>query len=735
MSAADGAVSGVSVIPAPAGVLQAEGEFRVSAGTRVVVVSGGAEAERTARYFAQLVSGKPTGISLRVFGGNDTPTERAIVFRFDRADAIGPERYTLDVSPNGATVAASDARGLFYGAITLWQLITAQHTTAGTVRLPAVRIEDGPQFKWRGLMLDVSRHYTSPELIKQMLDWMAIHKLNTFHWHLTDDQGWRLEIKKYPKLTSVGAWRVPAGAGPAADIDPSTGKPRLYGGYYTQEQVRDIVRYAAARYITVVPEIEMPGHAQAAIAAYPQLGTEGPAPTVSSDWGVHTYLFNVDEATFGFLEDVLTEVMALFPGPYIHIGGDEAVKDRWHASPRVQQRMRELGVANEAALQGYFTHRMEKFLSAHHRKLIGWDEILEGGLPASATVMSWRGVDGAFEAVKQGHDVVMAPVPDLYLDYLQGDAPDEPPGRPRYVTLSDMYQFSVLPAAITGEGARHVLGAQVNVWTEHMRTPARVQHAVFPRLAAFSEVVWSAADRRNWDDFLRRLPDQFARYRALGIDYAESAFEVRLTVAAAAPGKARIALSNQASAGDIRYTLDGKKPTRESARYEGPLDLTLPAQITAATFIEGQGMSDTPTRTVDRTSLLRRNDDELKRCANKVPLRLEDDAPTHGARAVFTVDILDPCWVWEQADLSRLTGLAVSVGQVPFNFQVGEDVKKVPLYPPYNGRGRAGGARGFLRWRTHRRAAAGPGNSEQRGNAPAEGCRDAAGARRGHRAP
>ncbi len=304
----------------------------------------------------------------------------------------------------------------------------------------------------------------------------------------------------------------------------------LYGGFYTQDEVRDIVRYAAERFITVVPEIEMPGHAQAAIAAYPQLGTEGAKPPVSSDWGVHDYLYNVDDSTFAFLEDVLTEVMHLFPGQYIHVGGDEAAKKRWQASPRIQQRMRELGVKNEAALQGYFTHRIEAFLRTHGRKLIGWDEILEGSLPAAATVMSWRGEAGAVEAAQGGHDVVMAPSPALYLDYLQSSAADEPPGRPRYATLEDMYRFKVLPDAITGDAARHVLGAQINAWTEHMRTFERREHAIFPRIAAFAEVVWSPPELVNWPGFIARLPAQFSRYEKAGIAYADSAYAVQIAV-------------------------------------------------------------------------------------------------------------------------------------------------------------------------------------------------------------
>jgi hexosaminidase len=364
--------------------------------------------------------------------------------------------------------------------------------------------------------------------------------------------------------------------------------------------------------------------------------------------------------------------------------------------------MRELGVPNEAALQGYFTHRMEQFLSSKGRKLIGWDEILEGGLPAAATVMSWRGTEGGIEAVKQGHDVVMSPAPSLYLDYLQSDLGDEPPGRPTYVTLQDMYAFKVLPDAITGEGAKHLLGAQINAWTEHMRTPERVQHATFPRMAAFAEAVWSAPahvapvseaapdsassaaleraplapSSGGWQEFVLRLPAQFARYRKLGIAYADSAFAVSIS------GTTPVALTNQVNTGEIRYTLNGAEPNSKSALYTTPLSIPPHATVSAATFINGQRVSAPRSRIFDRRSALHRTDEELKSCFNKLVLRLEDDAPVKGDRAVFNIDILDPCWVWEKADLSQATAIAARVGQVPFNFQVGDAVNTIPLVPP-----------------------------------------------------
>jgi hexosaminidase len=662
-----------SVIPAPASVTRSAGSLTITTRTPVVAAEG--EAKRVAQDFADLVS-RTRGLALQVRAG-PAGEGSAIAFALDIQAPAG-EGYDLDIAASGVTVRAQEPRGLFYGAVTLWSLLTAEPgaRTSATATLPAVRIQDTPRFAWRGFMLDSARHYQSPAFIKQMLDWMALHKLNTFHWHLTDDQGWRLQIRKYPRLTDVGAWRVPAGAAAAADIDPKTGKPRMYGGFYTQDEVRDIVAHAASRFITVVPEIEMPGHAQAPIAAYPALGTDAQAPPVSSDWGIHTYLYNVDETTFGFLEDVLKEVMALFPSRYIHVAGDEAVKDRWRASPAVQRRMRELGVPNEAALQSYFTQRMERFLSSHGRRLIGWDEILEGGgLPASATVMSWRGTAGGIEAANSGHDVVMSPAPTMYLDHLQSDLPDEPPGRPTYITLRDMYSFNVLPEEIEGDAARHVIGAQINAWTEHMRTPERVEHATFPRMAAFAETVW-APTHSTWQTFLARMPAQLARYQKLGIHYADSLFAVKLT------GTTQIELSNQATTGDIRYTLNGANPTSASTLYTKPFSVPQGTTITAAVFINDQRVSTPRSRTFDRASALTRTDTDLKSCSNKLVLRLEDDAPLEGNRALFNVDILDPCWTWEKADLTRITGISASIGQIPFNFQVADAVKQIPLVPP-----------------------------------------------------
>jgi hexosaminidase len=513
----------IDVIPAPARVSAAEGAFTLLAGTPLVLPRDAAAAQ-SAQFFVELLRASRAGWLQVVREERASRPVHAIEFVLERQPRAGsPEGYRIDISPRQVRVAAGDARGLFYGAVTLWQLCTAA-PQASTVTLPALHIVDAPRFRWRGLMLDSARHFQSPEFVMRYIDWMALHKLNVLGWHLTDDQGWRIEIRKYPRLTELGAWRLPAGRAAQRDIDPATGRARLYGGFYTQEQVRRIVAYAAARNVTIVPEIDMPGHASAAIVAYPRLGvTDQPPPQVPADWGVYPNLFNVEETTFAFLEDALTELMELFPSQYIHVGGDEAVKDQWKASPRIQARMRELGVPSEEALQGYFTHRLGEFLRAHGRRLIGWDEILEGGVPADAAVMSWRGVQGAITAAAAGHDVVLSPDPLLYLDNRQGPSASEPPGRGTIETLADIYRFDPLPGPLAA-ALPHVLGIQANLWTEHVRTEERAAYMTWPRAAALAELGWSPAARLDYTDFVSRLPAEFARLRALGVNYSDDVF-------------------------------------------------------------------------------------------------------------------------------------------------------------------------------------------------------------------
>jgi hexosaminidase len=495
-----------SVIPRPASVSYREGHFAVRDGT-VIFTTGDTESRRIAAYFAELLRtshGMTLPVRVHEKGAPAAAEAHGIVLRLDpQAPGTSAGSYQVEVSAERVRISAREPQGLFYGAVTLWQLCSAP-AAHGKIELAATLITDTPRFRWRGLMLDSARHFQSPEFILRYLDWMALHKLNVLGWHLTDDQGWRLAIRKYPRLTEVGAWRVPAGAAALRDIDPATGHARLYGGFYTQEDVRRIVAHARERYINIVPEIDMPGHATAAIVAYPRLGvTEHPPTAVPEEWGIFPNLYNVEESTFSFLEDVLAEVIELFPGEFVHVGGDEAAKDQWKASPRVQARMRELGVATEEALQGYFTQRMGKYLEAHGRRLIGWDEILEGGVPAGAAVMSWRGEDGAIAAAASGHDAVLSPAPTLYLDFRQATGPGEPPGRGEVVSLERVYRFDPLPGPLAA-AAGHVLGVQANLWTEHVRTEEWAAYMTWPRAAALAEIGWSPAGQRDFADFERR---------------------------------------------------------------------------------------------------------------------------------------------------------------------------------------------------------------------------------------
>jgi hexosaminidase len=680
----------LSLIPQPYSLHLATEFFELREATTLSAISPDSDAQLPARYFVDLMQ-RTRGLHLNLQASAREPVETArndvgnrIVFQLDStfaaSDDSTDEGYRLTVVPRRITIVARTPHGLFNGAVTLWQLATAD-PAARDVRIQCLTIEDHPHFVWRGLMLDPARHFQSPEYVKQFIDWMALHKYNVLHWHLTDDQGWRIQIKKYPKLIDIGAWRQPAGA---AGVD-ANGKPVRYGGYYTQEQIRDIVAYAQQRFVTIVPEIEMPGHAQAAIAAYPQLGVTGKNPGVSHDWGVHTYLYNVDESTITFLQDVLTETMALFPSPYIHIGGDEAAKDQWKASAHVQQRMRELRIGSEAALQSWLIKRMETFLNAHGRKLIGWDEILEGGLPEQATVMSWRGIKGAIEAAKQGHDVVLSPDPDLYFDHLPGDLVDEPAGRPAVISLQDVYRFNPIPSELDATQARHVLGAQANLWSEYFQTETSLTRATYPRAAALAEALWSPASARDWQGFLDRLVAQQARYRALGIGYAQSAFAVRIDADYdTAQTNVMVKLSNQTNFGKIHYTLDGSLPGAQSPQYTAPFHTDAAGQIQATAFALNQALADPQTRKLDVTSLLRRTSVELAPCraGTGVSLRLPDPTPAAAGSHPYLVEIFDPCWVWPQVELNRIQRLRVDVASLPYNFQLWNDAKSVVSRKP-----------------------------------------------------
>jgi len=492
---------------------------------------------------------------------------------------LGNEGYRLSSQSTGVVIESPTEAGLFYGLQTFRQLLHAGEP--GTV--PRVEITDAPRFSYRGMHLDVGRHFFPVAFVEQYIDLLSRYKFNTFHWHLTEDQGWRIEIKAYPKLTEVGSCRRETVV--AKNFNPYIGDSTRYCGFYTQDEIRQVVAYAAARHITIIPEIEMPGHSKAALAAYPELAcTPGPFE-VGTVWGVEDDIYCPSEATFTFLEGVLTEVMALFPGPYIHIGGDEAPKARWKSSDLAQSIMQQEHLADEHALQSWFVQRIERFLNAHGRRLVGWDEILEGGLAPDATVMSWRGVSGGIAAAQQGHDVIMTPTGYAYFDYAQGDPALEPLSGGGNLPLEKVYSFEPVPSVLTPEESTHILGAQGNVWSEYLVTPRQVQYMVFPRLFAMAEVTWSPASARDWASFLARLPSALEALDRLAVNYRVPSV-VGLEKNQQAPsGTAVVTLTSPLPNGTIRYTLDGTVPSATSAEYTAPLTLTVDSTGTVVTAV------------------------------------------------------------------------------------------------------------------------------------------------------
>ena len=571
-----------SIVPHPVQIEARPGVFCVTSETSILFDPGSAEVQATGEYLAGLLR-EETGFDVAVTANNVTTTpDRAILLTTrDALPSWGDEGYQLQIDPQQIVVRAPNSRGLFYGIQTLRQLggwgLDRRSVDHKSLSIPCVRVQDKPRYRWRGMLLDCCRHFMTKEFVKRYIDLLAYHKMNVLHWHLTEDQGWRIEIKKYPKLTEVGAWR-----GSGDDVT---------GGFYTQDDVREIVAYAASRHITVVPEIEMPGHSLAALAAYPELSCTGGPFSVGTRWGVYPDVYCAgNDQTFEFLQDVLSEVIELFPSPFVHIGGDECPKDRWKTCAKCQSRISEEGLADEHELQSYFVRRIERFLGGKGRRLIGWDEILEGGLAPNATVQSWRGMDGAIAAARAGHDVISSPTSHCYLDYAQWRSPTEPL-QMGYIDLEKVYSFEPTPAQLSPDQAAHVLGAEGNLWSEHA-PQARVDHQVFPRLCALAEVTWSPPNVRDWSDFRGRMKTHYRRLDALGVTYfvepprcdsSDTVFQDSL----------EIVFSQPFDHGSIHFTLDGSDPSPRSRRYTKPLRITESTQVKARTVLAGGRLSET----------------------------------------------------------------------------------------------------------------------------------------------
>jgi hexosaminidase len=554
----------VSIIPAPKSVQTTPGSFK--AGKRTLILYSDADAKKVADLLNTYLKAN-NGLTLTSHPSKALVNNGQIMVVQDKS--LPAEGYKLVVNEKMIQLRGNGA-GLFYGLQTLQQLIRGE---GDSFEVPYVQISDEPRFAYRGLMLDAGRYFFPASYIKQYIDLMAQYKFNRFHWHLTDDQGWHIEIKRYPRLQEISSTRKETVVGHAARSNTFDGKP--HGGYYTQAEVRDIVKYAADRHITIIPEIEMPGHSEAVLAAFPNLGCTGGPYQVSTTWGVHKEVYCAgNDSVYTFLENVLTEVMDLFPSQYIHIGGDECPKDRWKQCPKCQARIKALGLKDEHALQSYFIQRMEKYLNSKGRRIIGWDEILEGGLAPNATVMSWRGEAGGIAAAKEKHDVIMTPNTYLYLDYYQGNPATEPLTIGGFLPLQTVYNYEPLPSSLTPAEQKYIKGVQANIWTEYQPNGQMVDYMTWPRGLAVAEITWSGADKKNYEDFLKRLPAQLARLDKAGVPFRipePTGLENNVTTSA----HTTVTLQPLVEGAAIYYTTDGSEPTESSTRYTAPVALSL----------------------------------------------------------------------------------------------------------------------------------------------------------------
>ncbi|MBQ0093283.1 MAG: family 20 glycosylhydrolase [Bacteroidales bacterium] len=587
----------VGVIPQPHHISMPEkaGSFVLDRDCAIFLDEPTEEMYRIAGFLNEKLK-KAAGFTLPVKEVNLTPKARGIYFM----NAGNPsEAYNLHIMPDMAVVDYGDGAGAFYALQTMFQLLPNQIFASSVQKgvkwnMTCCDIEDSPRFKYRGMHLDVCLHFFDIDFLKRYIDLMALHKVNRFHWHLTEDQGWRLEIKKYPLLTQKGQWRKETVIG-SLKSGIYDGKP--HGGYYSQEQVRELVKYAAERYVTIIPEIELPGHALAAIACYPELSC-GLDSTyeVATKWGVFKQVYCPKEETFKFLEDVFDEVFELFPSKLVHIGGDECPKASWKKCPHCQALIRKLGLKDEFELQSWFVTRMEKYINSKGREIIGWDEILQGGLAPNAKVMSWLGEEGGIKAAQQHHEVVMSPHYRYYLDYWQADPDSEPLAMGGPTTLRTMYDYNPVPEVLTDEEARYVIGVEGCVWTEYMPTPARVEYMAWPRMCAIAESGWTKAGK-DWDGFASRLENHLVRLDELGVGYCDAFFNPYIEFHKDTQYDKVVTISVDAPGAEIHYTLDGSLPTADSPLYTGPFVVNRQQKVTAIAVRNGRQIGKTKYKT------------------------------------------------------------------------------------------------------------------------------------------
>lgn len=591
-----------ALIPVPRSLECRDGAFRVSTET-VISIS-----DETLRDVAMRLAnflGKATGIVLPVTTDR-IACDRAI--HLSVVPALGPESYELEVSRDRVTVEAGDASGVFYAAQSLRQLLPAAIESMETVTgvewtIPCLRVSDAPEYTWRGMHLDVSRHFFPVEFIERFLDLMAFHKLNRFHWHLTDDQGWRIEIRKYPRLTEVGAWRDETVSGHTLSRGAET-DGRRHGGYYSQDEIRAVVQYAAERFITVVPEFDLPGHGSALLAAYPEYGCREGDYRVATHFGIFPDVVCPCEETFSMIADVIGEIAALFPGPYIHIGGDEVDVRQWRESDKCRAYMAARGLDDTRALQRDFVERVTAIVADLGRTAIGWDDVLEGDPAESMTITTWRGEEHVDDAVRSGHRVIVTPGA-FYFDYYQSTSNDEPLAIHGVNTLRDVYEFEFVPGDFDQEQRKRVLGAQACAWTEYMATAEQVEYMCFPRMCALAERVWSRESQLSWPAFVRRLRRHFPRLDALGVNASRSVYNVHATAMHADNGSLRIALHSDADDSEIRFSLDGTAPDQSASRYVEPIEVREPTVVRAVNFdrANGCGYGDTVMQAIPHKAL------------------------------------------------------------------------------------------------------------------------------------
>ena len=581
------------VIPLPQEVsLTQENPFKLNENVLIAYPENNALLQRNAEFLSEYIQQATNYAPKTKAIAAGEQVKNAIVLGLDPSIA-NKEGYVLTTTPEGININGQTENGVFYGIQTLRKSIPAEAKEA-TILIPAGEIKDEPRFSYRGMHLDVGRHFFPKEFMKKYIDLLALHNMNTFHWHLTDDQGWRIEIKKYPKLTEIGSQRSRTVIGRNTQEYDNT----PYGGFFTQEEAKEIVKYAQERYITVIPEVDLPGHMLAALAAYPEMGCTGGPYEVCPRWGIFEDVLCIgNDQTMQFLEDVMNEIIEIFPSKYVHIGGDEAPRTRWEKCPKCQARIKTEGLkadknhTAEDRLQSYCMTRIEEFLNSKGRQIIGWDEILEGDVAPNATVMSWRGMEGGIKAAQLGHDVIMTPTSFCYFDYYQtADTKDEPLGIGGYVPIEKVYSLEPVPAVLTEEQSKHILGAQANLWTEYIHSSEHVEYMVLPRMAALAEVQWTQPEKKDFKDFTKRLARLMKFYQRDGFNYAKHVFDLKVDFTPDVTKKAVVVTLSTIDDAPIYYTLDGTEPTTASLKYTEPVSITETADFQAV-VIRPEGKS------------------------------------------------------------------------------------------------------------------------------------------------